>query len=266
MTTPPEEIAGRRDSRVDRRLIRLGRQSAGRRLIGAPGLVRRAGRDLVVAIAATGAAFTLLELVLPSGTSSATYATASAAIAIAALSSGLAAGILALGLAAAAALYLHLPPVGAFAASGLGDLLGLALFGLNGLTVAMLGAWLRSRRAQRGCGRVSPAVPATSGAVRTAGTPADVPGAFRTVAIVTTMEVLVEPLTDREFEVLGLLASGFSNEEIAAALFVSLNTVKTHLKNIFGKLGVTSRLQATVRAGRLGLLDPGVRPIARSVA
>ncbi len=156
----------------------------------------------------------------------------------------MAAGVLALGLAAAAALYLHLPPVGAFAATGLGDLLGLALFGLNGLTVAMVGAWLRSRRAHRGCGRVSPAVPAGAGAVRTARTPADAPGAFRTVAIATTMEVPVEPLTDREFEVLGLLASGFSNEEIAAALFVSLSTVKTHLKNIFGKLGVTSRLQA----------------------
>jgi len=115
----------------------------------------------------------------------------------------------------------------------------------------------------------APIPPAASGAVRavrTARTPADAPGASRAVAIATTTEVLVEPLTDREFEVLGLLASGFSNEEIAAALFVSLNTVKTHLKNIFGKLGVTSRLQATVRAGHLGLLDAGMRPNARSVA
>ena len=65
---------------------------------------------------------------------------------------------------------------------------------------------------------------------------------------------LVEPLTAREVEVLDLLAAGMSNEEIAASLFVSLNTVKTHLKNVYGKLGVASRTQAAVRSLELGII------------
>ena len=56
-------------------------------------------------------------------------------------------------------------------------------------------------------------------------------------------------LTERESQVLGLLAQMNSTEEIAAALFVSTNTVKTHLKGIFGKLGVNRRVDA-VRRGR----------------
>ena len=60
-------------------------------------------------------------------------------------------------------------------------------------------------------------------------------------------------LTERESQVLELLAQMNSTEEIAAALFVSTNTVKTHLKGIFGKLGVNRRVDA-VRHGRtLGL-------------
>jgi DNA-binding NarL/FixJ family response regulator/transcriptional regulator with XRE-family HTH domain len=65
---------------------------------------------------------------------------------------------------------------------------------------------------------------------------------------------LVEPLTTRELEVLGLLAAGASNEEIARRLIVSLGTVKKHISNIFGKLDVESRTQAVARARALGLL------------
>lgn len=272
MTTRPEGIAGRRDGHPQRFPVSHGRCNTGRSLrvsrhvwairslwtrVGATGVVRRVGRDLVVAIAATGGAFAVLELVLPPGTSSATYATGSAAIAIAAISSGVVAGFLALGLASAAALFLHLPPVGAFAVSNSGELLGLVLFGLNGLTLAILGAWLRSRRVHGRCGHVSPSAFETALVpVRPTSESADDAVALRTVPFAATFETLVEPLTSREIEVLGLLAGGLSNEDIAAALFVSLNTVKTHLKNIFGKLGVTSRLQATVRAAQLGLLDP----------
>ena len=67
-------------------------------------------------------------------------------------------------------------------------------------------------------------------------------------------ETLVEPLSGRELGVLGLLAGGHTNQEIALALCVSVNTVKTHLKNIYGKLGVHSRSEATARAKELGLL------------
>jgi DNA-binding CsgD family transcriptional regulator len=65
---------------------------------------------------------------------------------------------------------------------------------------------------------------------------------------------LMEPLTDRELVVLGLLARGESNAEIADHLVVSLNTVKTHLSHLYGKLAVTSRTQAIVRAQELHLI------------
>jgi LuxR family maltose regulon positive regulatory protein len=65
---------------------------------------------------------------------------------------------------------------------------------------------------------------------------------------------LVEPLSERELEVLALLAEGLSNREIADKLFVSVGTVKTHVHNIYGKLGVGGRTQATAEARELGLL------------
>jgi ATP/maltotriose-dependent transcriptional regulator MalT len=62
-------------------------------------------------------------------------------------------------------------------------------------------------------------------------------------------------LTARELEVLRLLASGRSNAELAAELFVEQSTVKTHLIHLYGKLGVRSRTQAVAYARALGLLD-----------
>lgn len=61
-------------------------------------------------------------------------------------------------------------------------------------------------------------------------------------------------LTERELEVLRHIAAGHSNKEIADRLFVSLNTVKTHINNIYGKLGVKRRTQALSRAKQLRLL------------
>jgi LuxR family transcriptional regulator, maltose regulon positive regulatory protein len=62
-------------------------------------------------------------------------------------------------------------------------------------------------------------------------------------------------LTERELEVLRLLASGRSNAEMAAELFVEQSTVKTHLIHLYRKLGVHSRTQTVARARALGLLD-----------
>jgi LuxR family maltose regulon positive regulatory protein len=65
---------------------------------------------------------------------------------------------------------------------------------------------------------------------------------------------LVEPLSERELEVLRLIGDGLSNHEIAAKLVIGLGTVKTHVNNIFGKLAVKSRTQAVARARELNLL------------
>ncbi len=66
---------------------------------------------------------------------------------------------------------------------------------------------------------------------------------------------LVEPLSDREVEVLELIAEGFSNQEIATRLHISLSTVKGHTSNIYGKLSVNKRTQAVARAKELGILQ-----------
>lgn len=65
-----------------------------------------------------------------------------------------------------------------------------------------------------------------------------------------------ETLTERETDVLRLLASGLANKEIARALTIGEKTVKTHVSNILAKLGVPSRTQAALYAVRIGLVSP----------
>jgi DNA-binding CsgD family transcriptional regulator len=67
-------------------------------------------------------------------------------------------------------------------------------------------------------------------------------------------QALPDPLSERELEVLQLIAAGLSNSEIAERLFVGVSTVKTHINHIYGKLGVNSRTQALVQAQKLNLL------------
>jgi len=69
-----------------------------------------------------------------------------------------------------------------------------------------------------------------------------------------TASELIEPLSERELEILQLIAGGLSNQEIGSQLYLSLNTVKAHTRNIYGKLGVNSRTQAAARARALGIL------------
>jgi len=68
------------------------------------------------------------------------------------------------------------------------------------------------------------------------------------------MEQLVEPLSERELEILGLIARGASNKGIADELFIAEGTVKNHVTHILGKLGVRDRTQAALKARELGLL------------
>lgn len=67
--------------------------------------------------------------------------------------------------------------------------------------------------------------------------------------------LLLDPLTDREIDILRLMADGFSNPEIADRLILGLETVRWYTKQIYSKLGVHSRTQASMRARDLGLLD-----------
>ena len=73
---------------------------------------------------------------------------------------------------------------------------------------------------------------------------------------------LQESLTRRELEILDLVAQRLQNKEIASRLFVSVDTVKTHLKNLYQKLGVPNRREAAVKAAEILALQPPETPSA----
>jgi two-component system NarL family response regulator len=78
---------------------------------------------------------------------------------------------------------------------------------------------------------------------------------FNNLAKQAQQKVLVPKLTDRELQVLKLVAQGMSNREVAEDLFISENTVKNHVRNILEKLHLHSRMEAVVYAVREKLLD-----------
>lgn len=67
-------------------------------------------------------------------------------------------------------------------------------------------------------------------------------------------DVMAEPLSEREVEVLQWLTSGASNREIGRQLYIAESTVKRHVYNIFGKLNVRNRTQAALQARKLGII------------
>jgi LuxR family maltose regulon positive regulatory protein len=75
------------------------------------------------------------------------------------------------------------------------------------------------------------------------------------IEALTEHQPLPEPLSQREFEILALLAQDLSNKEIATRLFISIGTVKQHTHNIYGKLSVNRRRAAVLKAQSLSLLE-----------
>jgi LuxR family maltose regulon positive regulatory protein len=78
--------------------------------------------------------------------------------------------------------------------------------------------------------------------------------AFNKTGQLKSESQLIEPLTRRELEVLRLLNTHLSTPEIAQELYISVNTVRSHIKNIYGKLNVNRRIAAVQRSEELGLL------------
>ena len=74
-------------------------------------------------------------------------------------------------------------------------------------------------------------------------------------AELTPAQLLIEPLTSRELEVLKLIETGYSNQDIADTLVISMPTVKRHISNIYIKLGARSRTQAVSLGRELGLFE-----------
>ena len=87
-----------------------------------------------------------------------------------------------------------------------------------------------------------------------AGSSARAAGRRAAAQVPAPMPGLVQPLSERELEVLGLLAAGRSNREIAEELVVALDTVKKHVSHVLDKLGAANRTQAVAHARELGLL------------
>lgn len=108
--------------------------------------------------------------------------------------------------------------------------------GIVALICCIVGIWAGLRWTQRRGQKQSVETPTTS-----------------TQYAVNEMAILQLGITPREIEVLRLMASGLSNQEIADKLFVSLNTVKTHTSNVFSKLDVQRRTQAIQKAKELGI-------------
>jgi LuxR family maltose regulon positive regulatory protein len=80
------------------------------------------------------------------------------------------------------------------------------------------------------------------------------PALARQASLRNTQQPLVEPLSKRELEILSLLTTSLSSTEIAGHLYVSVNTIRSHIRHIYGKLDVHSRIEAITRAQELQLI------------
>jgi LuxR family maltose regulon positive regulatory protein len=188
------------------------------------------------------------SVLLPAYAGTSTLVTASAGIGVVAATFGLAAGLVAVLLACSAAVVLEMAPAGELNVERPRDAVSLTLFAANGLVVAAIGSLLHGHRSRR----ASPV--ASEDAPRRRTTAIDQARPVMLSETCAPLSLRREPLTDRETEVLALLATGMSNAEIGAELFISVNTVKSHLKNVYSKLGVSNRTRALSTALELGVI------------
>ena len=163
---------------------------------------------------------------------------------LSALAGGFGPGMLATVAGAMLAVYLYLPPSGDIRIETRIDALRLLLFLIEGLLASVAGeavrrAANRERMLSLGAERFRTFL-RDAASSRSLPTYDDMP--------------LVEELSVREIEVVRLAALGLRNDEIAERLFVSRNTVKTHLSHVYAKLGVRTRTEAVARSIDLGLL------------
>ncbi len=198
-----------------------------------------------IAFVTVGLAWASRERILPDALGQSPFLAFGLAILVTALLGGLGPGLLATLLSSIVAVLFYLPPYLALTVHAPLDLAQLGLFVLEGIVAAVAGglvreALLREEAVDRSERRFARFVRR-----------AEVLRGRRA----TETAALVEGLTERELEVAGLLALGLGNDEIAATLFVSRNTVKTHLKHIYEKLGARSRTEAVARCLELGLLE-----------
>jgi DNA-binding CsgD family transcriptional regulator len=215
-------------------------------------LLGSTGGRYSVAVLAVGAAWLVRATVLTDAASRSPFLAFGLAVLITALAAGFGPGLLATLMSSAIAVLFYLPPELALAIHDPFDGLQLGFFVGEGVAAACAGGLIRGAAETRGRRSSRDRLAALLQKVQP---PRD--------HHLGHVDQPVEAPTEREREIAQLLALGYSNEEMAAALFISVNTVKSHLKSLYGKLGARSRTDAVVRCIALGLLDSAARGDAR---
>ncbi|HTK44573.1 MAG TPA: LuxR C-terminal-related transcriptional regulator [Patescibacteria group bacterium] len=197
-----------------------------------------------LAVVLVGIAYGTREQLLPDAGDKSPFQTFVLAALVSSLVGGLGPGLLATVLGAGAVVYLYLPPSQVLAVEERADLLRLALFIMEGVLAAIAGhlihrATAREQMLTRSAERFERFL---------------LEFARSRLLQSDDQAPLYEELTEREIEVVRLLALGLQNDAIAERLFVSRNTVKTHLTHVYAKLGVQTRTEAVARSLDLGLL------------
>ena len=198
----------------------------------------------MLAIALVAVAWAARDIVIPGVGERSPFLAFGLAVLATALIAGFGPGLLASLLSSAIATFFYVTPRNTLHIEEPHDILGLTLFILEGLVAATAGGIVhrsltRERAAFSGADRIARFLHHAESARRPPSPDRPPP---------------IEALSDRELQVARLLARGFANDEIASALYVSRNTVKSHLKNVYGKLGVGTRTEAVARILELGLL------------